>query len=961
MSRWSLSLAVMLLGVVACSTGGDDTDPGPDDPGTDTGTPGDGDTGDPDDPDLPPPGDGPAVVETQPADGAVDVDLGAVVRLRFDRAVDPATLASAIETSTDHPVDVAWLADELTAVVTPTVPLPSGVDLGVRVTTRLTDTAGESSPGYAFGFSTRLSTTCNVDTRTYTYGAEAAEVSASGDDARRNYVLSSNTPKRDGLPAGDRIAVNEQPDQPVVRTGHEMFDALFSMAVQEVRDNSVSEIRDGGFGGGQPTPCECFETGEKWTYVWTRDTAYAVDLGLAMIDPTRSRRSLEFKLSERKSSTGGGDLQIVQDTGSGGSYPVSTDRVVWAFGARETLIWLGGAEREAFRDRALEAAKNTIEQDRVLVYDPRDGLYRGEQSFLDWREQSYPRWTARDTVHIAMSKALSTNVGHWALLQLAADLSDEVGDGQTRDRYQAWANELGDAIRARFLRNGQLDSMVATELGATAEGHRDLLGQSLAVLVGLADDPAIVSEYPRSTIGSPVLWPQLPNIPIYHNRGFWPFVSAYSALASRELGNAAALDHDVESLIRGAALNLSNMENFDFANGANYTPLGALSGPVVNSRRQLWSVAGYVGVVVKGMFGVEASEQGLRFRPAVTGALRQRWFGPSPSVFLRNLRYRGSTVDVELRLPDCVTQQGLLEVGGVWVNGELVGDRFVSEAELGERATVVVSLIEGDGDAGAVRVVDAAANSSTFLAPREPTIAGVSASGGGISLSLSSNGEGGVSYRIYRDGERIADDVRGTSFTDSNAGDLNRTRCYTAVAVRNGLPSHQSPPNCYWGPGGANIVEFGADEFVAQGGRLSTSHGRTHYESWGQPGDTLRIENVAPPAGGNVYLQAAYGNGSGPINTGITSAAKWVEVREAGGGPVAGAGLLVLPQLAAWDIWSDSSLLPLQLDASKRYDIEIRDGLNMSYFDHFTRYVNNGGGASPYNYVNISSVKLLAR
>ncbi len=67
---------------------------------------------------------------------------------------------------------------------------------------------------------------------------------------------------------------------------------------------------------------------------------------------------------------------------------------------------------------------NTAEHDRRVVFDPNDGLYRGEQSFLDWREQSYPAWVATDTVHIGMSKALSTNVAHHALLDITASLAE---------------------------------------------------------------------------------------------------------------------------------------------------------------------------------------------------------------------------------------------------------------------------------------------------------------------------------------------------------------------------------------------------------------------------------------------------------------------------------------------------------------------------------------------------------
>jgi hypothetical protein len=57
--------------------------------------------------------------------------------------------------------------------------------------------------------------------------------------------------------------------------------------------------------------------------------------------------------------------------------------------------------------------------------------------------------------------------------------------------------------------------------------------------------------------------------------------------------------------MRGAALAGSNMENYEFLTQAVHVDDGALSGPVVNSPRQLWSVAGYLDMGLRGVFGLE--------------------------------------------------------------------------------------------------------------------------------------------------------------------------------------------------------------------------------------------------------------------------------------------------------------------------------------------------------------------
>src|SRR5512143_1977668 len=114
------------------------------------------------------------------------------------------------------------------------------------------------------------------------YGDRVA--TASRDDA--GYRLDSNGVER-AIPAGVARST----------TASVLFDALFALAQAELGEARVAQITDGAFNHGQPLPCECLETGEKWRYVWTRDLAYATDLALFRFDPQRARNGLEFKLS----------------------------------------------------------------------------------------------------------------------------------------------------------------------------------------------------------------------------------------------------------------------------------------------------------------------------------------------------------------------------------------------------------------------------------------------------------------------------------------------------------------------------------------------------------------------------------------------------------------------------------------------------------------------------------------
>jgi Bacterial alpha-L-rhamnosidase 6 hairpin glycosidase domain len=437
-------------------------------------------------------------------------------------------------------------------------------------------------------------------------------------------------------PAGVRVIATQRWR---VRTASPLFDALFAMAQQDLGRDSVDAITDAAFDHGRPIPCRCFIAGKKWPFVWTRDVSYSIDLGLWRLDPARARSSLVFKLSPPRAGPAPPGLYVMQDTGSGGSWPVSTDRVVWFLGARHLL------DDRAFADTVYEALTDTLAQDRRYVFDPRVGLYRGETSFLDWREQSYPASTAHDVVFIAQSFALSTNVLHYQALRLAAAMARQRGQAPAATRYTHQADSLKRAINARFWRRDR--GLYMSYIGG--QGHPqpfdayDLLGLDLAITSGVADSRRAaesLEHYPAWPAGSPVIWPEKRDQPIYHNRAIWPFVSDYTLRAARRIGDPALIALEVHSLMRGAALDASNMENYSLLSQSTHVP-GKLGGPAVDSPRQLWSVAGYLDMVVRGVFGLEDDGS---VAPEIPRSLVPTFFGNTRRIRL-DLDGRGIILD----------------------------------------------------------------------------------------------------------------------------------------------------------------------------------------------------------------------------------------------------------------------------------------------------------------------------
>jgi len=831
----------------------------------------------------------------------------------------------------------------------------------------------------------------------------------------RSYQITSTATRRDDFPASPRSVV-EQDGDPRLRSGHDLFDALHALALAEMHENEVASISDGAFSGGAAIPCGtdgCFETGRKWTYVWTRDTAFAVDLGLAALAPERAADSLRFKLSPRRDGMLGGEpgddpnespLHIVQDTGSGGSYPVSSDRVVWALGARAVLSSLTGDRRTMFRDDAFEALVTTLEHDRSVVFDASTGLYRGETSFLDWREQSYPNWTQHDVVDIAMSAALGTNVLHLEALTLAADLATELegsrsaafatelGDARA-SRYRGFAADLRGAIHRHFWLDdvGLFASFLPTTLDPAPVRRFDLLGESLAILSGVAsDDEArrILSTYPHYGPGAPVIWPQQQSVAIYHNRAEWPFVDAYWLRAARKAKHDAVTDRMVHALMRGAALNLSNMESFEAATGAPWLEDDTASGPVVNSQRQLWSVAGYLAMVHGTLFGLAATPTGLapglEVTPWLTRGLRTGLFAGSDRLVLEDYPHRGRKVTIVIALPaDVATgpNGGAYRVSALAVDGAArpAGETVVPDARLGPigaHARVDVTLaIDPAVPASTLTEVtpaQASADWQTIYAPRTPQVKSVTAEAGKLRLELGLGAEkpDGLTLDVYRDGVRVAADLPGTSTSwvdpDSDAT-AARSPCYTVAAVftASGNESHHARAACWWGADSEAIQSFDARTFEAVGGNAVDDYGRFHYQGWGDAGHTLTLRGVRPTRSGPQLVQLEYGNGAGPINTGIACGVKRVTVIDEASASTVADGIIVMPQLGRWDRWALSSFVAATLMATSTYRIVISSDagtMNMSALAHFATYRGATGGIDgPFTRVNIAALKLLAR
>ena len=139
---------------------------------------------------------------------------------------------------------------------------------------------------------------------------------------------------------------------------------------------------------------------------------------------------------------------------------------------------------------------------------------------------------------------------------------------------------------------------------------------------------------PLTNFGPPCIFPQIPDIPPYHNDGIWPFVTAYWTWAAADAQNSAAVKHGLASIIRAAALFLTNKENF-------VARTGDYMGTEINSDRQLWSVAGYLAMIYRVLFGISFEENRLSFKPFIPQNYSGTWK-------LSNFKYRRAELEITI-------------------------------------------------------------------------------------------------------------------------------------------------------------------------------------------------------------------------------------------------------------------------------------------------------------------------
>lgn len=657
---------------------------------------------------------------------------------------------------------------------------------------------------------------------------------------------------------------NDLSSYPRLTSNNRLHEAIYNMGLDEM----VNAVE----------PDTTLRTGKEWAGVWTRDVSYSIILSMCYMQPEASMISLMKKVNPSG--------QIIQDTGSGGAWPISTDRMIWVVAAYE--IYKATGDRQ-WLEKVYPIALRSIRKDMATVMSPR-GLIKGETSFIDWREQSYPKWM--QTVDISQSEAMGTNVLYAAALNACAQMADILGQRKEAARLKADADALTDAINKYFW----LDDKGYYGMYTYGRDHKimnpraETLGLALSILYDIAPaerQKSISTNNPHTPYGPAIFYPQISDMPSYHNNALWPFVASYWTLAQAKAGNEAGTMEGIGSVFRPAALFATNKENFNLDNGDYYTEL--------NSSNMLWSLAGNIAITTRVLFGIHFEKDGLLISPFVPKALEG-------TRTLDNFNYRGATLNIT------VNGYGA-NVAKITVNGkEYAPGKTIPAKRLKGVCNIVVDM-----DCKPIPAMDVnrQPNLKAPVTPQTWLTNNPALNGEGVPVNnyLEWNPIEYISkYQVLKNGMLVAE-TRETSWPATEPGEWQ----VIGIDAR-GVPSFASEPRSNRP---AAVYQFKNERTdmkspercnaPADGVKGYTGQGFVEIDRTTDP-ETI---NIKIPQSGMYTFALRYANGNGPVNTENKAAIRTLMLNGSK------RGTFVMPQrgVGNWDDWGMSNRIQVPLTA----------------------------------------------
>ncbi len=673
-------------------------------------------------------------------------------------------------------------------------------------------------------------------------GRTDRELTDSNKDGIYEITLSLNPYNPDDFTAKEWKLAHNIEQYPQFHSSVPLMDALYNMALDETEMNIEA---DG-----------TFRTGEEWPGVWTRDVSYSILLAYAFTNTDIAKTSLMRKVKNNR---------IIQDTGTGGAWPISSDRTTWTLAAWEIYKVTGDDE---WLKTIYPIIKNSVDDDFETLKDCRSALIKGESSFLDWRKQTYPDWM--NGVDIFESRCLGTNTVHAQTYHILSQMAELMGEDGSA--YKQAAQQVKQAINEELWLDaeGYYAQFLYGRNQLMRSPRSEALGEAFTVLFDIADETRatqVINNTPTVDYGVPCIYPQIPEIPPYHNNGIWPFVQAYWNWACAKANHSAALEQGVASMNRAATLFLTNKENMVAENGD-------FRDTEVNSNRQLWSVAGYLSTIYRVFAGMQFELDGLHLKPFVPN-------GYGDKCTISNIHYRNATLDIELigtgnKIKSCT------------IDGKSA-QPFISASTEGHHQIVIELEDEPNtSDSKAIAI-----NQFSLKTPR------LTHNRNKLSWDNIPQVE---AYQIIRNGITI----HTTSNTEYICETAKHYDEYCVKAVNMQGESFASEIIALYPEG---VISIDAKTMGQKGTLAANGFSGEGYIELSKTLNTSITKTITVAKDGQYLIQGRYSNGSGPDNTDNKCAIRTLFVN---GNK---AGVVVMPQRGKdeWSNWGHTNLIEVNL------------------------------------------------
>ena len=591
----------------------------------------------------------------------------------------------------------------------------------------------------------------------------------------------------------------------------------------------------------------------------TVDIGYASFLSLLMADPEAVKTSL-------LSCTEAG--RIKQGDGIGGSWPVSTDRIIWILAAWDYFKYTN--DRQFLFD-AFAIVGNTLNDDKKVAYNSKIGMMSGGGYFNNTPGVSMPSYMEPIDIYSVMS--LTQNALYHQAFKIQEAIANELG--MPSENYISDSKRVAIGISKNLwnAKAGYYDQFLYGGKYFISSSRSESLGSAVSLLFDLPSDEqvaSISSNVPGSVFGYPAFYPNVAGAETDINNAVYPMINAFWAWGGAKVKKESNINYAIASIYRPAALMLTNPKRVSATTGNT-------EGLKYQADGHIWSIAANLALVYRVYFGLDIQAKRLAFFPSVpknlTGVKK-----------LTGLKYQNMTLDIT------VSGYGT-GIRSMTLDGEPL-DLYAIDSKLEGHHTIDIVLNEQSSV------------STVNIQPMIDALPDITYKQDGNNFAFT-GGENISKFKVFQNGT-ITNEADNAYFTMADSK-LSSEYMFTALD-KQGYTVYSGPTVLQNSPENTIIIEV---ESVATGNPSISATGFTGkgYSEFTTKANKNVKFNVNIEKEGIYLIDCRYANGSGPVDSGDKCGIRQLYV---------GSTLMdafVMPQRGqdAWSDWGYSNTLRARL------------------------------------------------